>query len=79
MVGERGRELFVPNTAGRIISNRDMANMGGNGLSIGGTNINIYGSANDNTLQQMKSQLDAYKRDIRAEVRREMDRSKRIG
>lgn len=79
MVGERGRELFVPNTAGRIISNRDMANMGSNGLSIGGTNINIYGSANDNTLQQMKSQLDAYKRDIRAEVRREMDRSKRIG
>ncbi|WP_449471647.1 tape measure protein [Sphingobium chungangianum] len=79
MVGERGRELFVPNSAGRIINNRDLGGMGGGGVSVGGTSINIYGSANDNTAQQMKSQLDAYKRDLRSEIRRELDRSKRIG
>ena len=80
MVGERGRELFVPNTAGRIINNRDLGGLGGpNGIAVGGTNINIYGTANDNTAQQMKSQLDAYRRDLRSDIRREIERSKRIG
>ena len=29
-VGERGRELFVPNTSGTIVPNHDLANMGNN-------------------------------------------------
>lgn len=28
-VGERGMEVFVPNTAGRIVSNSDLAKSGG--------------------------------------------------
>ena len=38
-VGERGRELFVPNTSGTIVPNHDMANTG--------SNINFNIQAND--------------------------------
>jgi hypothetical protein len=38
-VGERGRELFVPNTSGTIVPNHDMTNMG--------TNITFNIQAND--------------------------------
>lgn len=79
MVGERGRELFVPNSAGRIVNNRDLGAMGGSSVSVGGTSINIYGTANDNSLQQLKAQMDQRDRYIIAKVRSEMDRSKRIG
>lgn len=40
IVGERGRELFVPNTDGQIVSNENMGAMGG-------TNINFTIVAND--------------------------------
>ena len=41
VVGERGPELFVPNTAGEVISNNEMTSMGGGGSGGGGDNINV--------------------------------------
>jgi len=41
VVGERGPELFVPNTAGEVISNSEMTSMGGGGSGGGGDNINV--------------------------------------
>ena len=40
MVGESGRELFVPNQGGQIVSNQDLKQMGG-GQSAPTVNFNI--------------------------------------
>ena len=41
VVGERGPELFVPNTAGEVIPNNEINQGGGSGASGGGDNINV--------------------------------------
>jgi hypothetical protein len=44
IVGERGPELFVPNTSGQIISNSDLTNdfgSGDSGMGGGGDNVNV--------------------------------------
>ena len=40
LVGERGAELFVPNTSGRIVNNANMKGMGG-GTTVINQNINV--------------------------------------
>ena len=44
MVGEQGREMFIPSTRGQIVKNSDVESMGGGG---GVTNINFSITAND--------------------------------
>jgi len=41
LVGERGPELFVPSTAGRIMTNTETARMGTSGVSSSVTNVTI--------------------------------------
>lgn len=40
-VGERGPELFIPQSAGRIVSNRELERSGGSSNSNGGVTVNI--------------------------------------
>lgn len=54
IVGERGPELFVPDLSGRIVSNKALA---GSSVTVGGTTINIQGSADQATLAPMKQEL----------------------
>lgn len=42
IVGERGPELFVPDTGGNVISNDDIANAIGSGVSSGGDTIVVH-------------------------------------
>jgi len=41
VVGERGPELFIPNTAGKVIPNNEMAGYGSGGMGGGGDNIEV--------------------------------------
>jgi phage tail tape-measure protein len=51
MVGERGPEMFVPNSSGSIISNSDMGDMGdGSAVGGGGGGDNIEVTFNINTI-----------------------------
>lgn len=43
MVGEEGPELFVSGSSGRVISNHDLGNMGGGGLTINGGTFHFHG------------------------------------
>jgi len=41
LVGERGAEMFVPNTGGKIVNNQNMNNMGGGGTTVINQSINF--------------------------------------
>lgn len=72
LVGERGPELMKFGQAGTIINNktarRAMGAGDGGGINIGGTTIVINGNMNDNSMEQLKAQQDAYRRSLLAEV-----------
>lgn len=57
LVGEKGPEIFVPNTSGMVIPNDALGSLGG--INIGGsqTAINIAGSADRQTLAIMQAML----------------------
>jgi tape measure domain-containing protein len=80
LVGEHGPELMKFGAAGTIINNRTArkavgAGAGGN-VTIGGTSIIIQGSASNDSLAQMKAQLAAHERNMRAMVRDELKNQK---
>ena len=58
MVGERGREIFVPSTSGRIIPNNNLGNMAGSAVPI--ININGNLAVRGNELKLLFSRTDRY-------------------
>lgn len=52
VVGERGRELFVPNEAGTIIPNHNLGNMGGSSMTVNITYAPMFSTANKQELLQ---------------------------
>lgn len=54
LVGERGPELFVPNTAGKIIPNHELSRVGG-----GGTTNNYFNVGDIPTIGMVKQALAA--------------------
>jgi hypothetical protein len=66
IVGERGPELFVPSTAGRILNEHQMGNGGGGG---GGAAINfVYNITSGVTRAELKPLLDQQRAQIRREI-----------
>lgn len=57
MVGETGPELFVPNTAGRIIPNAERGDMGHQGG--GETNIHFHGVTDADSFRRSQTQIGA--------------------
>ena len=66
IVGERGPELFVPSTSGRIISNSAMRSGGGSG-SMGGVTVN-YNIAAGVTKGELVPILEAERKRLKAEI-----------
>ncbi len=78
-VGENGPELIRFGAAGTIMNHntaKKAVGAGGGNVTIGGASIVIQGSANDNSLSQMKAQLNAHERNMRAMVRDELKKSR---
>lgn len=78
-VGENGPELMRFGAAGTIMNHntaKKAVGAGGGNVTIGGASIVIQGSANDNSLSQMKAQLNAHERNMRAMVRDELKKSR---
>jgi phage-related minor tail protein len=53
MVGEKGQELFVPSSSGRIMSNAQLAGAGGNST----VNIHLHGITDYNSIKRNEGQL----------------------
>ncbi|MFH5773598.1 hypothetical protein ACHFJ0_05050 [Paracoccus sp. NGMCC 1.201697] len=68
VVGEKGPEVFVPQTAGNIVPNHRMG-----GSYAPSTTINIQGNADERTLTQMRRELDMRDRRLAAQVPSIMD------
>jgi len=69
-VGEQGEEMFVPQTAGTIVTNRQLGNMGGGGsnITVGGTTIVVQGNADEKTLQHIQAQITQQRRQMITEI-----------
>lgn len=78
-VGENGPELMRFGAAGTIMNHntaRRAVGGGGGNVTIGGTSIVIQGNASESSLNQMKAQLDAHQRSMRAMVRDELQKQR---
>ena len=78
-VGENGPELMRFGAAGTIMNHQTAKKAvggGGGNVTIGGTSIVIQGSASESSLNQMKAQLDAHQRSMRAMVRDELKKQR---
>ena len=60
VVGERGAELFVPNTSGRIVNNANMKGMGG-GTTVINQNINVETGVAQTVRAEMLNLLPQFK------------------
>lgn len=64
MVGERGREVFIPNVDGQIIPNRDLggwaADMAGAGSGGGGVNIGVVNNYSEIDMRALAYQVAQY-------------------
>lgn len=79
LVGENGPELMKFGAAGTIMNNRTARNAlgaGGGNVTIGGTSIIVQGNASESSLNQMRAQLDAHQRSMRAMVRDELKKQR---
>jgi hypothetical protein len=62
VVGERGAELFVPNTSGRIVNNANMKGMGG-GTTVINQNLNVETGVSQTVRAEMLNLLPVFKQE----------------
>lgn len=67
VVGERGAELFVPNTSGRIVNNANMKGMGG-GTTVINQNLNVETGVAQTVRAEMLNILPLFKQETLAAV-----------
>ena len=66
-VGEKGVELFVPNTAGRIVRNEDLQKGGSSGVSVTFGNVTITNGIDyEDFIQKVKTTV--YEESRRAQL-----------